>query len=493
MQESSEGKKTNAAEVREDIEGFKRAVERVASAFRKIPSSETVRLISHLDADGISAVALMAKALNRQNMMYSMSILPQLKAEDVKLLANENHKYYVFTDLGSSQLSSMLSYLKGKVIFVLDHHQPEDVDNEKLLENNIYHVNPHLFSIDGSTKISGAGVTFYFVRALNTKNEDLAHIAIIGTIGDVQEPMGSKLNQEIVDIAKKHNKIEVIKGLRIFGAQTKPLHRALVQSTDFYIPGVTGSESGAIQFLKQLEIEPKENGKWRRIIDLKDEELKRLVEGIIMMRFGEENPEDILGNIYLLNDEEEGSTLKDAKEFATVLNACGRLGRASLGVGACLGDKRLKVMAVEALNDYRKELVSALKWFEKNRNSEKVVEEPGFLIINAGEEVLSTIIGTVASIISRSSAIPKNTFIVSMARMMDGHTKISIRYSGNRSSHSNGINLKEILQRVIVKFDGEAGGHVNAAGAYIKTEQEQAFIDHIKSVLRRVSVEERIT
>lgn len=477
------------------ISDFKRSCREIAEEFRQINKQENIRVISHLDADGISSAALIAKALNRENRPYSITILQQIKAEDVKRFSAEDEKNFVFTDLGSNQISQFLNYFNGKRVFILDHHEPEKskntLDSELLKTKNIYHLNPHLFSINGSTQISGSGVAYYFVKELNKENEDLAHIALIGALGDIQEPLSSTLNSEIVELAKKHKKISVTKGLKVFGAQTKPLHMALVQSTEIYIPGVTGSESGAIQFLKQINIEPKNGNNWRRIIDLSEDELKRLVEGIIMLRLNEENPEDIIGDVYLLNDEEEGSTLKDAREFATVLNACGRLNRASLGVGACLGDKRLKSMAVDTLKDYKKELVSALRWFEQNRNSNNIIQEPGFLIINAEDKILSTIVGTVASIISKSSIVPKNTFVVAMARMMNDYTKISIRYSGKNLGEDD-YNLREIISRVIDDFEGEAGGHIHAAGAYIPTDKENVFIDKLKVVLRRFSIEEKI-
>jgi RecJ-like exonuclease len=319
------------------ISSFKKSCREIAEEFRKILKQENIRIVSHLDADGISSAALIVKALNRENRPYAITILQQMKAEDVKRLSAEDAKNFIFTDLGSNQISNFLNYFNGKKVFILDHHEPEKsknaLDSEFLKARNIFHLNPHLFSINGSTQISGSGVSYYFVKELNRENEDLAHIALIGTLGDIQEPSGSALNSEIVELAKKHNRISVTKGLKVFGAQTKPLHIALVQSTEIYIPGVTGSESGAIQFLKQINIEPKNGSNWRRIIDLSEDELKRLVEGIIMLRLNEENPEDIIGDVYLLNDEEEGSTLKDAREFATMLNACGRLNRASLGVG----------------------------------------------------------------------------------------------------------------------------------------------------------------
>ncbi len=468
-----------------NFQAFEQAINKVVSFFSKIPKEETIRLISHLDADGISSAALMIKALNRLGYFYVLTILPQLKESDIKSFADEDYKYYVFTDLGSGQLLSIRELMQDKVVFVLDHHQPQI--NEVMINNNIFHINPHLFGFNGSTELSGSGTTFFFIKSLDKRNEELADIALIGVVGDVMDPRVG-LNNKILDIAIKHNKIKVITGLRVFGAQTKPLYKTLVQSSDFYIPGVTGSESGAIQFLKQIGVEPKVNGKWRRIIDLSDEELKRLVAGIVMLRVNEESPEDILGDVYLLTREKEGSPLKDLKEFATVLNACGRLGKASYGIGACLGDERLKRLAINVLDDYKKEIINGMRWVESHHNSEFVIEEPGFLIVNAQNNILPTVIGTVASMLSRSASVADNTFVLTMARIDAKHTKISLRFKGKRDS----LNLKEVLESIIKKFDGEAGGHHHAAGAYISVEQEQAFIEEAKRVLGSIAVEEKI-
>ena len=63
-----------------------------------------------------------------------------------------------------------------------------------------------------------------------------------------------------------------------------------------------------------------------------EEEIKKLVSGIILRRLSEDSPEDVLGDVYILNEEEKESPFRDAKEFSTLLNACGRLEKASLGM-----------------------------------------------------------------------------------------------------------------------------------------------------------------
>jgi len=466
---------------------FKDDVKDIAEEFCKIDKNETIRLISHLDADGISAASVMIKCLNNDNRKYSITIVQQLNKEVLHEIAKEPYKYVVFTDIGSGIISSIKDILKDKRVFILDHHEPEAVE---IKGGNIFMVNPHKFGIDGGIEISGAGVVYLFASCMDEKMKDYAHVAIIGAIGDLQEQNGfSKLNNEILDEAIKRGKIKIIRGLRLFGAQTKPLHRVLEYCTDPYIPGVTGSESGAIQFLYTIGINPKNGSSWKKIGHLNDEEMKKLVTGVIMKRLNEENPEDVLGNVYLLREEEHESPTKDAREFATLLNACGRLGKASLGIGACLGDKKIKEKAIKSMEGYKKEIVNAIKWYEENKESRFVIKDNGFVIINAQDKVMHTLIGTLASILSKSNSFKEKTYIMSMARLIDENTKVSLRISGR----SKDVDLKRVIEKIVYGIEGcEAGGHANAAGALIPSDKEEKFIERAKEVLGSIALEERV-
>ena len=468
-------------------EEFELQVRNAAEAFRQIDKKEVIRVVSHLDADGISACAIMIKLLNNDNRKYSVSIVQQLNNAVLAQLASEPYGCFVFTDIGSGVISDIKELLNGKKVIVLDHHSignTEDLGNVTL-------VNPHIFGIDGGREISGAGVVFRFACAVDKAMEEFAHIAVIGAIGDLQEQNGFlRLNEEILKIAVSKGKIQVKKGLRIFGSQTKPLHKALEYCTDPYIPGVSGSESGAIQFLYQIGVEPKNGNNWKKIVHLDEDEMKKLVTGIIMKRLNEAMPDDVLGNIYILPHEEEESPTRDAKEFATLLNACGRLGRASFGIGACLNDKKTKQQAIRSLADYKREIVNALNWYNENKFTDDIFWGNKFVIINAKTNVMSTMIGTLASILSKSNVMTNNTFILSMAQAIDGSTKISLRTTNNIKGN---LDLKKIIEEIINGIgNSESGGHQNAAGAVIPTEKEANFIGQAKEILGKYAMEERI-
>lgn len=443
---------------------FQESLSASAGQFASVNKRETIRVVSHFDADGISACSILLKALQLQNRRYLVSILNQLNKNCLMELARESYNTYIFTDLGSSQLSLIEKYLKGRNIFILDHHYPQDITS------GVVHVNPHLFGIDGSKELSGAGVVYLFCKAL-CPSIRLAHLAVIGAIGDVQEQNDfCGLNRKILDEARQQGKIRVEKGLRLFGRQTKPLAKLLEYSNDYNIPDVSGSEESAMNFLIDNGINVAKGKKWCKLGDLTEEEQKRLTAAIIIKRANEPCPESIIGNIYTLIEEEEGTPMRDAKEFATLLNACGRLGRASLGIGVCLGDISLKKRALKQIKDYKKTILRSMEWYKQNLKSGDITQESNYLIINAKNHIPPAIIGTIASIISKSGEHKDITYVLALAREHD-KTKASLRIVGKSNAKT-----ADILQCIVTATGGEAGGHHNAAGALFDTEKEGQFI-----------------
>lgn len=443
-------------------------------------SEDNVKIISHLDSDGIASAAILVKLCELLNKNCSVSIVTQLDNNTVIKLSKEEANVFIFSDIGSSQISLINSLMSGKKIFVLDHHKPEEIKRN----DSVVHINPHLFGIDGSSEISGAGVAYLFARALHEGIKDYAYIPIIGAIGDIQEKQGfTGVNLEILQDAVNSKKLRMEKGLRIFGIQTRPIHKLLEYCQDFTLPGITGSESGAVQFLQETGINPKKGTRWKRFSDLTGGEIDKLVTGLIMKRRNEKNPESIIGIRYLLVDEKHDSPFYDLKEFSTVLNSCGRLKKASLGIGSCLGDEKSKRSALRSLTSYKKEIKDFMHWFSENRKNGCVIEGSNYVIINAKDEVPYTMIGTMSSIIAKSRLVKPNTFILGMARQ-EGKTKISLRVSTNDEK----LNLRNLIIELVEKTGGEAGGHQFAAGAVIDSSKEEDMISIAKTTFKNSSV-----
>ena len=457
------------------MESFLSSIKEACKNFSKITSP--IRIISHLDADGLSAASIMTKTLSNIDKQFILSVVRQVSPQLLKELKNEKYDTYLFLDLGSGNLKEIDSFLKNKAIYILDHHIPQNHPT------NFSHLNPHLHNINGSRDISGAGVAYLFSKCLK-ENISLSHLALVGAIGDTQEDKDgfAGINKEIIlKDALESGNLEVKLGLRMFGAQTRPLYKILQFSTDPYIPGITGDEEASISFLAQINID-----KDRKLIDLSEDEMKKLVAAIIIKRMGSEtNPEDVLGNTYLLKDQPESSPTKDLKEFATLLNSCGRMHKPSLGIGTCLNDPESYENAVKLLVEYKQKLIDSLNWFHKNKDSSLVIETPELVLINAEENIPDTLIGTVTSMISKSNIYKEGTVLISLAHTLDSNTKISIRISGYKIPE--GIDLKEVLDKITQKLGYPAGGHSFAAGSLIPQEKEKEFIDQALETFKNQS------
>lgn len=458
---------------------FEELVAREASKFLELDRKRKITIISHLDADGLSSASILISALRKLDWNYNFMILAQVSEQKIKEIAQDNNNIIVFTDLGSGSFSVIRRYLSEHTVIILDHHEP-DVKDRELLQTGVYaHVNPHIVGIDGTKEISGSGVVYYFTNQL-TYNKDMSPIALVGAIGDGQDrDEFMHLNQKILADAKELGLVEVKKDFAFFGLQTRHLFKLLQYTTDPYIPGVSGNESGAVQLLKDLDIPLRQGTIFTKLHDLTHQQRKRLETEIVRRRKDEKYPEDIFANSYILTNETEGTPFKDAKEFSTLLNSAGRLESSELGIYACLGDEVAKKKAIAKLQSYKKRIVGALKWYKSPEGKGSIQRGKNYVIIHAKKSVPSTIIGTLASIISKSGTLKPRTFVLSLAQVDKEISKVSLRVAGQKS-HKD-IDLAKIISDVVAQVGGEAGGHRAASGAIIPISSENHFIDACKN------------
>jgi RecJ-like exonuclease len=453
-----------------------------------LESANFIRIISHYDCDGISSASIMVKAFIRAGKNFHLSFVNQLdekKIEEAAKDAKERGMIVMFLDLGSGFLTEIQKHFNDKTTAIIcDHHQVKG----DIYSKNILHLNPVLYGIEDN--ISGSGVTYIVARAMSEKNRDLSELAITGAIGDAQiGSIGSDwglmgLNKEILKDAVAEKKIRVDKGLRLFGRTSRPIHKVLEYSIDPYIPGITGSESASVQFLKEIGIELKENGKWRVLKDLTKEEQKKLATHIIVERIrgNVDNPDWIFGDVYELLDKNGYS---DANEFATILNAFGKQGKANLGVALCLNVDWVFSKVNKILEGYRKDIGTAVNWIENNKDCVKETENAYYII--AGNNISEHIISNVASIINRSMLSDKPLF--AFANMENGNIKVSARVDD--SFVERGLSLMDIVSKAAEECGGYGGGHHGAAGATIPENKIESFIDTVEKKINKLLKQEK--
>ncbi len=431
-------------------------ISKAAKLVRKTAGNGRIHVVGHYDADGITSASIMTQALRRMGAEFVVSIEKRLTEKVVKRLNHEKTDLVVFVDLGSGYME-LVEKVKAKTI-VLDHHQPS-----KVWTDGVIHVNP----IPVKKELSGAGVTYLLAEELDKNNIDLLDLAVVGAIGDRQIDKG--LNKKLLEKAVSLSIVTKEKGLRMFGRMSRPLHTALVYSMDPFIPGVTGSESGAVQFLSELGIELKKDGEWRTLSDLGKEEKKKLISAVIMERIrnGHKEAEDVLGDVLVLDRPEE---LSNAREFATILNAAGRMEEWDLGIEICINSRIDKMRKI--LKDYKKTVGTSLSWVKKNKDQFKTGKYAVY--VEAGDKIPENLIGTVSSIFVKDAPKP---VVVGMADAED-----LVKVSARRRDID--LNLKTALSKTAKKVGGEAGGHPQAAGAMIPKGKEKRFINVLDEVIQ---------
>lgn len=443
-------------------------------ALAEAKSPRMIRIIAHNDTDGITSSAILMQVLKRLNLRYWLSNPKVFDLDEVSKLEKEEWDLAFILDFGLSEEKYHRLEKTGKRIFILDHHImdfPAEARNITLIS---------AYKCD--EKLSASAISYFFGKALSEKNKDLAYIGILGLLGDLQ-----KVPPYILKDAMDEKKVSVRRGPRIFGASTRPLHRALALS-DIFIPGISGREEEALEILRQAGIKQMENGRYRTLLDLSEGEMKALCT-LIATRGGNG---DFIDDIYIFNI---NGKLYDGRELSSMVNSCGRLGKAELGIEACYGNVQ---KAEKNYEKYRKEIFASLNWFEKKKGvmasgmddvgggTGREAAETGVMaesrvleacngkvwLINAKGEVRDTIIGV---LISMLSSYYKDKILIGMASS-DERIKISIRASN--------LNAKEFLGKMLDGISEETGGHANAAGGFISKANEITFINRITELAK---------
>ena len=438
--------------------GFFKRVEKIASELKK---RDDFVVLFHYDADGCSAGAIMCKALEREGKKFEAKWVKQLYSEDIEEIRGLG-KNYVFVDFGSSYLPELKKAF-GKNFFVLDHHQTGG--------NSGFHLNPMNFGINGGTEISSAGVAYLVAKEINPENKDLCALAIVGACGDMQDSRGKLegLNAEILKDAVESKMVSVKEDLRLYGRISRPLTQFLMFSSNPIIPGLTASEQACIDFLKQNHIPMKRNEKWLSYEDLGIDYKKRLVTALMihMQKHGvqEWKMREMIGEVYTLEKEQPKSPLRDAKEFATLLNATGRHAKAEIGLKVCMGDREKGyIEALALLQEHRRELREGIELMQKKG----IKEEKNFYFFDAESKIKESIIGIIAGMLYGSGTIGETKPIIAFARHEDGSIKVSAR--ATQELVEKGLNLGKALKDACAGLGekSQGGGHKIAAGCRIE-------------------------
>ena len=449
-----------------------------------VEGGNEVSIITHLDADGIASGSIMAMALRRMGARYSVRAVSDMNSSVVEKMKADGRDFYVVTDLGAGWASHLRNALGDKWV-IIDHH--EIIEEEILADNEAQILNPWKFGVDGGREVSAGGMAYMVASTLDLKNRDLSAIAVVSAVADRQDQGEKKsffgLNAEILKTAQSLGLLSVDLDIILTGRETRPLHEALAYSLFHYIDGLTGNKEACYLLLKNAGIKLKHNGgRWRVLAEFSQEEKSAIVEAVANFvatsdkRISDILRQELIGYVYTLAGEDKRSQLRDAREFSTMLNACGRVGRAGVGISICMGDRNNALSAGE-------ELMSMYKMtLRKNIStifSEKwrLADDGKIIFVNADGILEEGMLGAASTMLSGSPSLPGRLLFV-RTLTKDGTYKFSSRKCLDCKSQAN---LGMIMRLRSKALNGAGGGHSAAAGCSIPSSALEEFIVGIKA------------
>jgi single-stranded-DNA-specific exonuclease len=449
----------------------------------RLRQSPFVRIVTHIDTDGITGGAIASEALDRAHLPHEVAFVKKLDEAVITDLKRQGTPLVWFIDLGAG----MMHALHGLDAVITDHHVPTEREVPKGLrgdlirfaasQDRILMLNPHLEGA-GSDVASGAGCAYAVARALDPANADLAAIAIVGAIGDVQDQEFRRLsgyNRTILAQGIEAGVLRAEIDLRLFGRETRPAYKMLQYATDPWIPRLSGNEEACIAFLLELGIDLKVEDHWRSWSDLDRGEKRRVVTALVTHMLergcGVREVERLVGETYTLVREPAGSPTRDAKEFGTLVNACGRHDQPEVGYRVCRGDRDESLgQALKLLRGHREYLVESMEAIvDAGINQMEALQ-----YFHAADKIRDTVVGIAAGMALNRDGATKDLPIFAFANADDG-IKVSARTT--RELVARGLDLAAIMQQASKAVGGTGGGHHGAAGATIPPGTEQRFLE----------------
>ncbi|HUR26320.1 MAG TPA: DHH family phosphoesterase [Candidatus Thermoplasmatota archaeon] len=464
---------------------LRRRAEGAAAWLRERRSmGQTVTVVHHIDADGVSAAAIAtacleragirhltfpAKSMDDSHVAQILSLKPDGQAMD-----GAHGTALWFCDLGST----VYMRFPGVPRLVCDHHQLVRDGSEE----SFAHLNPLLDGLSGE-EISGAGCAYLAAAAFDATNVDLLPLALVGASGDLQDRKEGRFNganAALVAHGCAAGLLDSAPDLAFFGAQTRPLRRFLAGASDPPIPGLSGAPRSVERLCRDAGV-PLTDGAgaertWATLDEAERRTLRsRLVDHLLDLGLAAQVPR-LMRQVVTVRREPPGTALREPQESATLLNSTARYGRAEVGLAVARGDRDPKGAygeALELLLGHRKHLAGALDAFARCG----VTERTAVQWVHLEDKVLDTVVGIVCGMALDGLGLRRDLALLGFAWTPDGKTKVSSR--SPYELQARGIDLASALREAAALFGGQGGGHKGAAGATIPRGCEAAFVDAV--------------
>lgn len=315
----------------------------------------------------------------------------------------------------------------------------------------------------------------------------MSWIGVLSAIGDMQnthsghfEGLNSLIEQDAID----GGYLEVIRNdLNIYGRNTRPLFVALSYFNDVQLP-ITNNTAETMAILEELGIDEKHHRKTLNELTMEDksklyQRLSGMISQVVPGRYVQYIPQLIIGDSYTFLKEDRDSFLRDASEFSTAMNACGRNHEEKIAMEVLKGDRIVALDQLETVSrDHRRNLAQSI---EKVADSEQsnIIELENLQYFD-GTGIKPEIVGTITGMILGYCNWKKP--VIGFTQTDEEGLKISLRCS--RLLSYDGIHFGNIIRKISAEVGGSGGGHSMACGAYIPIKKKEEFLERFNNELK---------
>jgi len=528
-------------------------VERAKSLAARVRKARSVAIFSHIDADGVSSAAIAYRAVERSGVNPKVHFLKSLSDKEIRFINSCEEELLWICDLGAGSYND----LDQTRCIITDHHHIFGSGQSFLeffggMQNML---NPVEFGFEGSSHLSGAGCTYFVARELDPSNVNLAYLAIVGAVGDLQDKRARRLDgplhSTVIEDALGTGVLQVINDdLPFFGWVTRTAVAMIAFSNDLKAIGCECTFSEVGQMFKGQGVRtyrPQRNesikdenlSKYYSWSELDSEPRGKIKIALMdsLQRMGKDPAvfEGMLGDVYLFPNFPVGSASREAKEFATMLNASGRYlhsksdttpretvvdhqaamevdersegFQGELIIKACLDPVSFSSDAMAKLGNHRDNLRKGLEeihsivvmdhiQYIKGRIDTPENKNKSKYTLTVEDTILGIIVGMALEqrpngsrsnfsvrddmpLIALAEASPDSDTSEQIAT--DGIVGASgerVKVSGRmkRDLVDKGVHLGEAMKQAATRVKGAGGGHNVAAGATIPKRKIKAFL-----------------
>jgi len=166
-----------------------------------------VALVHHNDADGLTSAAILETALARAGFSTHRICIERVHPPIVARIHEQFPITIFYVDLGAQAAPVISDANRGRrTTLILDHHHPQ-----KSTDPRVLNIATEFFGLSGDMDISASTAAYFFALELDEANRDLAHVAVLGAVGDELDREGSlvKENREALLDAVEQGQVRI--------------------------------------------------------------------------------------------------------------------------------------------------------------------------------------------------------------------------------------------------------------------------------------------